>query len=137
MTACAATSMKSGGEPARRCGKASARRGAAAAINKTWCNTRTENSADDNAQSGETKITSISPIAPQPARVSERSAATNRKRQGSEHCDQQRIQIPARPEIVRDSGGTAVGDHEIWHDTAGFPGLRPGTTRGSLAIKNA
>src|ERR1700724_1783777 len=71
MTACATTSTTSDGAPARRCGKASARRGATAAINKTWCNTRTENSADDNAQSGETKITSISTIAPQPARVSE------------------------------------------------------------------
>src|SRR6516162_1652928 len=71
MTACAAASMTSGDETARRCGKASARRGATAAINKTWCNTRTENSADDNAQSGETKITSISTIAAQPARVSE------------------------------------------------------------------
>src|ERR1700726_1996487 len=71
MTACAATSMASDGVPARRCGNANAKRGATAAINKTWCNTRTENNADENAQSGETKITSISTIAPQPARVLE------------------------------------------------------------------
>src|SRR6516164_10007930 len=70
MTACAATSVTIGAL-ARRCGKASARRGATAAINKTWCNTRTENSADDNAQNGETKITSISTIAAQPALVSQ------------------------------------------------------------------
>ena len=41
---------------ARRCGKASARRGATAAINRTWCSTRTENNAEDIAQSGDTKM---------------------------------------------------------------------------------
>ena len=34
----------------------------------TWCSTRTENSADDKAHSGEMKTSAISTIAAQPAR---------------------------------------------------------------------
>src|SRR6202035_3917943 len=68
MTACTTTSTESGGEPARLSGRATASSGATAATRRTWWNTRTENSADDSAQSGETKMTNSRVTAPQPAR---------------------------------------------------------------------
>ena len=45
------------------------------------------------------------------------STATDRDRNGKEHCDQKRVHIPSRPEVVRKSGGPTIGNHEIWHDT--------------------
>src|ERR1700732_5367157 len=105
MTACAATSTASGGDPGRRCGKANARRGATAAINKTWWNTRTENSADDNAQSGETKMTSISTIAPQPARVSEDRLRPNASAKAASIA----ISSGSTFQRVQRSPGTAAG----------------------------
>ena len=69
MTVCTATSAASGGDGKRRSGKASARSGATAATKRTWWNTRAENSAEDSAQSGETKIAAISKREAQPARA--------------------------------------------------------------------
>ena len=98
--------------PAARRGKASASERRHALTSSTWCNTRAENSADDSAHSGETKTTTISASAPQPARASAACRATNGDRQRRRAPPAAAgIGIPARPEFVRDRGGAAVGDH--------------------------
>src|SRR5271163_2324770 len=105
MTACPATSRESGGEPARRSGNAAASRGATAATRRTWWNTRAENSADDSAQSGETKMTAISAIAPQPApALDERPRPTTKAKAASAA-----ISSGSRFQRAHKSSGTAAG----------------------------
>src|SRR5271168_2887645 len=105
MTACAATSRESGGEPTRRSGNANASSGATAATRRTWWNTRAENSADDSAQSGETKMTAISAIAPQPApALDERPRPTTKAKAASAA-----ISSGSKFQRAHKSSGTAAG----------------------------
>src|SRR5208282_293744 len=105
MIACAAASTESGSEPARRSGNAKASSGATAATRRTWWNTRAENSADDKAQSGETKTTAISAIAPQPARAfSERLRPTAKAKTASAV-----ISSGSKFQRAHKSSGTAAG----------------------------
>ena len=82
ITVCAPTNAASVGEARLRSGKASVSSGATAAISRTCCSARAENSAEDSAQSGETKMIPISTSALQPARALALDPGRARARKG-------------------------------------------------------
>src|SRR5580704_17747595 len=114
MTACTTTSAESGGEPARLSGRATASSGATAATRRTWWNTRTENSADDNAQSGETKMTNSSVTATQPAR----GAAERPRPSANARAANAAISSGSKFQRIHTSSGTAAG---LQYAIIGYP----------------
>ncbi len=120
MTACATTSTTIGNDPhspLRKCPSQKRRYNGDQQDMVQYPGRKT--TPTTSRKNGETKMNSISPIAPETRPGVGRPTTTNRDRQGGEHGNQPRIQIPARPDVVRKSGGATIGDHGVRHNTPG------------------